>query len=105
MLAALFLGATNPPLDAARLDIIHPLLWGRAEAVRTVLRNISDAAAPILFGLLAQSVFGGSSGLEYTFLLTLLALFAAAILVLTIGRRTYPRDVAAAAASLDRASV
>lgn len=105
MLAALFLGATNPPLDAARLDIIHPLLWGRAEAVRTVLRNISDAAAPILFGLLAQSVFGGASGLEYTFLLTLLALFAAAILVLTIGRRTYPRDVAAAAASLDRASV
>lgn len=103
VVASLFLGASNPPLDAARLDIIHPLLWGRAEAVRTVLRTGGDAAAPILFGVLADSVFGGPTGLEYTFLLLLVALFAAATLVLTIARRTYPQDVAAAAASLDQA--
>ena len=29
------------PLDAARLDIIHPALWGRAEGVRTVLRMLA----------------------------------------------------------------
>jgi MFS family permease len=100
ILASLFLGASNPPLDAARLDIIHPLLWGRAEAVRTVLRSGADASAPILFGVLAGPVFGGTSGLQYTFLLMLVALFAAAVLTLTVARRTYPHDVAAAAASM-----
>ncbi|MGH8960214.1 MAG: MFS transporter [Jatrophihabitantaceae bacterium] len=98
--ATLFLGAANPPLDAARLDIIHPRMWGRAEAVRTVLRNCADALAPVLFGFLSGTVFGASRGLEYTFLLSLITLFAAAVIVLTIGRRTYPRDVAAAAHSL-----
>ncbi|HJQ84795.1 MAG TPA: MFS transporter, partial [Candidatus Binatia bacterium] len=30
--AAFMLSAQNPPLDAARLDIVPPLLWGRAES-------------------------------------------------------------------------
>jgi predicted MFS family arabinose efflux permease len=94
LVAAAFLGAANPPLDAARLDIIQPWLWGRAEAARTVLRNAADAAAPVLFGVLAESVFGRSTGIEYTFLIALVALFVAAALVLTIGRRTYPADAA-----------
>lgn len=97
MVAALFLGATNPPLDAARLDIMPPHLWGRAEAIRSVLRNSADAAAPLLFGALASKVFGGDSGLQYTFLLGLIPVFIAAAIVLLIGRRTYPGDVAAAA--------
>ena len=29
ILGAFLLGAPNPPLDAARLDIMHPRLWGR----------------------------------------------------------------------------
>jgi pentalenolactone synthase len=46
-LAAALLGATNPPLDAARLDIMHSALWGRAEAVRTLLhRSRLRATAP-----------------------------------------------------------
>jgi sugar phosphate permease len=100
MLAALFLGASNPPGDAARLDIMHPRLWGRAEGVRNVLRSGMDAAAPILFGFLADSAFRGKSGLQHTFMTMLLALFAASVLTLVFGRRTYPRDVAAAAASV-----
>jgi MFS family permease len=100
--AALFLGMSTPPLDAARLDIIHPGMWGRAEGVRTVLRNGADASAPVLFGVLAQSVFGGDSGLQYTFLVMLLALFASAVITLSYGRREYPRDVIAAARSLER---
>ncbi|HET6876503.1 MAG TPA: MFS transporter [Jatrophihabitans sp.] len=102
VLASLFLGATNPPLDAARLDVMLPCLWGRAEAVRTVLRNAGDAVAPLLFGILASSVFGGSTGLEYTFLVMLVTLFAGALITLLIGRRTYPQDVAAAAESANQ---
>jgi len=103
VLASLCLGATNPPLDAARLDIIHPRLWGRAEAIRTVLRNCADAVAPVLFGYLSAAVFA-PHGLQYTFLLMLIALFAGAIIVLVFGRRTYPRDVASAARSVELTS-
>lgn len=98
-LAAAFLGASNPPLDAARLDVMVPGLWGRAEAVRTLFRNAGDASAPLLFGVLSASVFGGTTGLEYTFLLMLVTLVAGAVITLTLGRRTYPSDVAAAAES------
>ena len=109
------LGAVNPPLDAARLDIIHPRLWGRAEGVRTVLRSLGEAAAPLLFGYVSQYVFGspGSSAategsgtgrastgtsLEYTLLMFLIPLVIAGLLAL-LALRTYPRDVATAAAS------
>jgi len=114
---AFLLGAPNPPLDAARLDIIHPRLWGRAEAVRTVLRSTCEAAAPLAFGYVSQYVFGGPgssagaaggagsgqtgnpTGLEYTFLVFLIPLVIAGLLAL-VGLRTYPRDVATAMASV-----
>lgn len=99
ILATGCLGATNPPLDAARLDIMHPRLWGRAEATRTVIRNTTEAIAPLVFGYTAEHVFSGQRGLEYTFLVMLIPLAAAAVLMLVIGRRTYPRDVATADAS------
>jgi predicted MFS family arabinose efflux permease len=119
---AFLLGAPNPPMDAARLDIIHPRLWGRAEGVRTVLRTLGEAGAPLLFGYVSEYVFGGpgaaagnsagtargaagATGLEYTFLIFLMALLAAGLLAL-LALRTYPRDVATAAASqqaVDRA--
>ncbi len=54
--AAFFLGAQNPPLDAARLDIMPPLLWGRAEAVRTLLRSLAIALAPLLFGAVSDQI-------------------------------------------------
>ncbi|MEV6793346.1 MFS transporter [Streptomyces sp. NPDC051320] len=92
------LGAANPPLDAARLDIIPPLMWGRAEGVRTLLRTVGEAAAPTLFGWVSTQVFGGPDGLEYTFLLALVPLIAAGLLGLA-ALRTYPRDVATADAS------
>ncbi len=112
---AFLLGAPNPPLDAARLDIMHPRLWGRAEGVRTALRSLGEAAAPIVFGYVSQYVFGGpgsahgnggetsagqATGLEYTFLLFLIPLLAAGLLALA-GLRTYPRDVATATASAE----
>ena len=47
---AALLSAANPPLDAARLDIMPAGLWGRAESVRTFVRSLAQALAPLLFG-------------------------------------------------------
>ena len=99
MVAVLMLSAQNPPLDAARLDIMPPLLWGRAEAVRTLVRSLAQALAPLLFGAVSDHVFGGGrSGLQWTFLLMLAPLAASASLLFR-SRRTYPADVATAAAA------
>jgi MFS family permease len=101
--AAFFLGAQNPPLDAARLDIMPPLLWGRAEAVRTLLRSLAMALAPLLFGAVSDHVFGGGrSGLQWTFVVMLVPLGASSWLLFK-GLRTYPADVATAAASATNA--
>lgn len=109
-IAAVGLGGANPALDAARLDIVHSRLWGRAEGVRSALLYAFQAVAPLLFGWIS-SFFGGSSngfghsangnsgaGLQFTFLVTLITL-AAAGLVLLRALQTYPRDVATAIAS------
>ena len=111
-LAAAGIGGANPPLDAARLDIIHSRLWGRAEAVRTVVRTALEAPAPLLFGFLSTQLGGlgssareqphGAVGLDRTFLIMLAPLVLAAGLLLLGGRRTYPRDVATALASEPR---
>jgi MFS family permease len=99
--AAFFLAAQNPPLDAARLDIMPPLLWGRAEAIRTLLRSLAMALAPLLFGAVSDYEFGGGrAGLQWTFVVMILPLAASAWLLFK-GRRTYPADVATAAASGD----
>jgi predicted MFS family arabinose efflux permease len=95
--AVLVLSAQNPPLDAARLDIMPPLLWGRAEAVRTLLRSLAQALAPLIFGAVSDHVFGGGrGGLQWTFVVMLVPLAGSAYLLFQ-ARRTYPRDVATAA--------
>ena len=113
---AALLSAANPPLDAARLDIMPAGLWGRAESTRTVLRSLAQALAPLVFGGLSALIAGiapeqapigthpgvispgNARGLEISFLL-LLGTVAAAGVVLLRARATYPRDVATAAAS------
>ena len=119
VLGAAALTAPSAPLDAAVLDVIPATLWGRAEGVLTALRTLAMAAAPVLFGVLAdglggtgahsfgQGTFGsgtrtGAQGLEVTFLIMLSAL-AIAGLVLLRARSSYPHDVATAGAS-DRAT-
>ena len=99
-LAALLLAAQNPPIDAARLDIVPALLWGRAEAVRTVLRSLAQSLAPVLFGLTSDHVFGGGRhGLQWTFTVMLITMGASGVILLR-ALKTYPRDVATAAASV-----
>lgn len=108
-LAAIALGGVNPPLNAARLDIVTSRLWGTAEAVRTTLVSISTGLAPLMFGLISTKLGGQPAGagglangaigaLEHTFLIMLVALVIAAALILGVGCRTYPGDVAAAIA-------
>jgi predicted MFS family arabinose efflux permease len=100
--AALALSAQNPPLDAARLDVMVPLLWGRAEGVRTFLRTMAQALAPLIFGAVSDYVFGGGrNGLKWTFVVMLVPLAGSAAFLIR-GLRTYPRDVATAAASTAR---
>ena len=113
---ASLLSAANPPLDAARLDIMPAGLWGRAESTRTVVRSLAQALAPLVFGGLSQLIAGiapgqapvgthapeispgAARGLEISFLLLLGTLVAAGVFLLR-ARHTYPRDVATAAAS------
>ena len=111
-LAAIGLAGANAPLDAARLDIVHYRLWGRAESVRSTLRSGLQAVAPLLFGLISAKFGGtaagvgeenlaqprGSGGLDRAFLIMLVPLFIGGLLVLLAARRTYARDVATAAA-------
>ena len=110
------ISAANPPLDAARLDIMPAGLWGRAESTRTFLRSLTQAVAPLAFGALADLIAGiapqqspigthpglvspsTATGLEFTFLI-MLAPLAAAGIFLARAARTYPIDVATAAAS------
>ncbi len=98
VLAAMFLSAQNPPIDAARLDIMPAWLWGRAEGVRNFVRTGAQALAPVLFGLVSQYVFGGgNSGLRWTFVVMMVPLSASAVFLFAASRR-YPVDVATAAA-------
>jgi hypothetical protein len=79
-----------------------PLLWGRAEGVRTFLRTMAQALAPLLFGAVSDYVFGGGrNGLKWTFVVMLVPLAGSAVFLVR-GLRTYPRDVATAAASTAR---
>ena len=98
-----FLGSANPPSDAARLDIMHPHLWGRSEGIRSFLRTLLQAAAPLTFGFASENLPGArggtEQGLEYTFVLFLAVLVLAGLAILP-ALRTYPRDVATADASI-----
>jgi predicted MFS family arabinose efflux permease len=120
LLIPAFLG---PAVLTTSLALALPLLtlWGRAEGVRTALRTLGEAAAPVLFGFVSQYIFGGpassglsgagssggkaltpaaATGLEHTFLLFLATLGAAGLLAV-FALRTYPRDLATAAASAE----
>lgn len=120
LLGAFALSAPNPAVDAARLDVVPSLMWGRAEAIRTTVRTVLEAIAPLLFGFVSQVLAGGqgagagfgsggnskhvhisagaTQGLHYTFLIMLVPLAVSGLLLLR-GRRSYPTDVASAGVS------
>lgn len=114
VVAGALVSAPNPGLDAARLDVVPARMWGRAEAARTVLRQTLEAFAPLIFGVVSEVFGGGVAGLgsgvdlkhsvvshaqthalQWTFLVMLVPV-AAGGLILLLGRRSYPVDVASA---------
>lgn len=102
VLAAAMLSAQNPPIDAARLDIMPAWLWGRAEGIRNLVRTGAQALAPLLFGAVSQYVFGGGNGgLRWTFVVMMVPLSASAVFLFAASKR-YPGDVATAAAATVR---
>lgn len=114
LLAAVALGAVNAPVDAARLDVLPSHLWGRAEAVRTVFRQLLQGFAPVVFGVVSAA-FGPAGagfaaginttsakgspaiahGLEVAFILLSIPL-AVSGAILWFSRARYLRDVVAA---------
>ncbi len=97
---AAVLSSANPPQDAARLDIMHPRLWGRSESIRSLARTALEGIAPLLFGVVSEHLRGGDgAGLQAAFLIFLVALPAAGGLGF-LALRSYPRDVATAQASM-----
>jgi MFS family permease len=112
-LVAALLAAPNPPIDAARLDIVPAAIWGRAEAIRTAAKSLLQAAAPLVFGAVATWMGGAGripsgsgghisgpvvTGLRDAFLVMLIPLFVSGVIV-WLARRTYRRDIATALAS------
>jgi MFS family permease len=118
---AALISAANPPIQAARLDVVPSGLWGRASSALTVVRSLAQSLAPLLFGAVSQLVAGiapqqapigthphapsagTASGLQVTFLIMLGALVAASFFLFRASR-TFATDVASAAASRARPS-
>jgi MFS family permease len=116
VLGAALISAANPPLQAARLDVVPAGLWGRAQSALTVVRSLAQALAPLVFGGVSQLIAGifpsqapigthvhappssTTNGLEVTFLVMLVALAAAGYFLFR-ARATFASDVATAAAS------
>ncbi|MBO0767093.1 MAG: MFS transporter [Solirubrobacterales bacterium] len=118
IVGAAMIGAANPPLNAARLDIMPAGLWGRAESIRTFVRSIAEALAPLICGGLSDLIAGvipeqtpvaphtvvgainpsETRGLEITFLVFLATVLLAGFFLVR-SRLSYPSDVATAAAS------
>jgi MFS family permease len=113
---AAFISAANPPIQAARLDVVPAGLWGRASSALTVVRSLAQALAPLVFGGLSQLIAGivpaqapigthphappssTTTGLQVSFLVMLVTLVGAGFLLLR-ARTTFASDVASAAAS------
>jgi MFS family permease len=113
---AALISAANPPIQAARLDIVPSGLWGRAASSLTVVRSTAQALAPLAFGGLSQLIAGivpqqapigtrphappasTATGLQVSFLIMLAALVAGGVLLFR-ARTTFASDVATAAAS------
>lgn len=78
------LTAASPMLDAIRLDVVAPDMWGRAESVRTTTQIVFEAVAPLAFGLVADALggSGGGRGLQLAFLVSLPLLLANGLILL-----------------------
>jgi branched-chain amino acid transport system ATP-binding protein len=81
--------AAIPPLNAVRLDVLHPRLRGRGTALDSVLQSLCAAASPLIFGILSDWL-----GLRAAFLILIPLLAVAGAILLLFAVRTYGPDEA-----------
>ena len=99
MIAAFGLSAQNPPLNAARLDIMPAALWGSGRRDPDLPAYGGAGTRAGDFGATSDIVFGHRhNSLQLTFLVMLVPL-AVSSLLLFRAMGSYPRDVATAAAA------
>jgi MFS family permease len=116
---AALISAANPPIQAARLDVVPAGLWGRTSSALTLVRSVAQALAPLVFGGVADLVAGivprpapigthphapssnTATGLQVSFLIMSVTLIAAGVFLFR-ARTTFASDVASAAASEPR---
>jgi MFS family permease len=94
---ATVLGGAGPCLDAVRVDIVSPVMRGRAEASRGLLMLASSALGPATFGLVATAFGGRSDGLALRdAFMVMLAPLAAGALLLLAAMKPYTADASSA---------
>ena len=84
---AMTLTAAQPPLNAARADVLHPSLRGRGTSLDAVCQSIAGAASPVIFGILADTY-----DLRTAFLVLIPLTGLAGLVLLTLGLASYGRD-------------
>lgn len=96
-LGALTLTAAQPPLNAARADVLHPSLRGRGTSLDAVAQALGAAAAPILMGVLADA-----TSLRTAFQIMIPAVLVGGLVLLVFGLPSYRADEQAMRESLLR---
>ena len=84
---ALFLVAAIPPLNAARVDVLHPDLRGRGTSLDAVTQSLASAASPVIYGVIADAT---DLRTAYMVLIPLAAL--AGLILMTFALSSYRRD-------------
>ena len=84
---ALFLVAAIPPLNAARVDVLHPDLRGRGTSLDAVTQSLSSAASPVIYGIIADA-----SDLRTAYLVLIPLVALAGLILLTFALASYRRD-------------
>jgi len=100
VLAGLALALPNPAVDAVRLDVVPGHLWGRSEGVRTTVRTVAEAVAPVSLGVVADHVGGGGPGGVRLALAIALPALALNGVLLAFAIPTYRADASAAGQEL-----
>jgi ABC-type branched-subunit amino acid transport system ATPase component/predicted MFS family arabinose efflux permease len=84
---ALFLVAAIPPLNAARVDVLHPDLRGRGTSLDAVTQSLASAASPVIYGIIADA-----SDLRTAYMVLIPLAAVAGLILMTFALASYRRD-------------
>ena len=84
---ALFLVAAIPPLNAARVDVLHPDLRGRGTSLDAVTQSLASAASPVIYGMIADA-----SDLRTAYMVLIPLAAVAGLILMTFALASYRRD-------------